>query len=250
MWGYVVQQGPEAVLRLVMYRPGAEGPRVVVEQVALSSDPQANDELADQLASRFAACVEPLPEPPRPPPEREKGHVYLDVAFAYALYLRPLDAPFDNLGFSMAGSYLVSDNFALFGRLHLLTSGSDEAQSLLNEFSSVRLFGGGAFTVRPWRWVRPFARFAVEGLRVGEFRRTDSFFCKVNPSAQNCDPDDIRTQEAGWFAGLNAGLGTSVRVYQDLALFAAGDFSFYFFPSSQPELNYPVGFDVGLEYRF
>ena len=249
VWGYVVQKGDAFELTMQMYRVDKQV-TLPPERVTLTGDPGRDAELANRLVSRFAACVEPLPEPPPPPPDREEDRIYLDAAFAYATYLSgPTDQGFDNYGVSIAASYMMTDRFAWVARATFLTSGSDFENDLLTEFSQVRLFAGGGFGLR-FSWVRPFLSFAVEASRLGPFSSTDEFFCKVSPASPGCAPSEISDGGDRWQLGVNVQAGLSVRFYEDFSVFAAPSLSFYVLPLTDKDLDLPIGADFGIQYRF
>ncbi|MEO1271472.1 MAG: hypothetical protein AAFX99_25545 [Myxococcota bacterium] len=250
VWGYVVQRGDQFELTMQMYRVD-KGVTLPPERVMLTGDQARDAELANRLVSRFAACIEPLPEPPTPPPDREEGRFYLDASFTYATYLNgPTDQGFDNYGVSVSASYMMTERCAWVGRATFLTSGSDFENDLLTEFSQVRLFAGAGFGVRFNRWVRPFLSLTVEATRLGRFSSTDEFFCKVNTSSPGCAPSEVVVGGDTWQAGVNVQLGGSLRLYEDFSIFAAPSLSFYVFPLTDKDLDLPVGADVGLQYRF
>lgn len=251
LWAYVIQDESGALtLQLHMNRPSSsEAVYVEPQSIALAEGAADHAERASRLASRFAACIEPLPEPPPPLVDREKGHFYLDSAFAYYYYLRPVEMRFDNFGFNLLGSYMLSDNFGLLGRVTLLTSGRDFDGDLLDTVGSVRTALGGEFSLR-FEFLRPTLAFAIEANRTSSFRRTDEFFCKISASAPDCEPGDIESKDARWLIGVNSQLGLSLRLYRQLFMSVRGGFSFYTLPFGGKPLNFLLGFDSGLAYRF
>ena len=135
-------------------------------------------------------------------------------------------------------------------RVNFLTTGDDTSGEQLTEFTSVRTFAGAGFSLRFFGWLRPFVNFAMEASNIGDFERTTSFFCKVNKDSPDCKSSDIISESPGWLLGANTHMGVSTRVYKELHVVASGGVSFYFFPRSEPAINFPLGFDLGLEYRF
>ena len=100
-------------------------------------------------------------------------------------------------------------------------------------------------------WAPPqLVTIVQDGQIQGEFEITENFFCKVNINAPDCQAGDISVQDPGWLFGVNSQVGAGVKLYRELYLLVAGSFSFVVFPLSEPPLDFPVGFDVGLEYRF
>ncbi len=251
VWGYVTQKGGQLELTLHMHRQDKpELEAAPPERIRLPVGKTARFERAQRLASRFAACIEPLPEPPAPVVDREKGHFYLDSTFSYLVYLNPEQTRFDNFGFSLSGSYMLSDNFALMSRVSIMVGGSDvEGDLLSDDFNSVRSFLGGAFSLRTGLF-RPFVTFSVEANRISRFERTDNFFCKINRDAPACGPDDIESKPPGWLIGINSQLGTALNLYRDLFMTVSGNFTFYSLPFEDKPVDLPLGLDAGLEYRF
>jgi tetratricopeptide (TPR) repeat protein len=251
IWGYTVQEGDKKTLHLQMYRQDGEGTGFPApEVIELDADVQVSQERADRLASRFAACVEPLPTPLPPPPDRERGRFYLEPAFAYTLYLEPIDTLFNNFGFTLTGSYMLLENFGLVGRVSLLDGGNDSAESLIQSPLSARMFFGAGFAIRPTSWLRLFANFAAEGSFISQIQTTDSFFCKVDRGSSQCLESEISTQPSTWYLGLNAHMGARFRLYKDLFAVGSGGFSFYAWPLEGRAVNYPVSGNLGLGYRF
>ncbi len=252
LWGYAVQTGPSVTLTLHMLRRDTGEPLFFEpERITLSQDPDAQIERADRLASRFAACIEPLPTPRPQPADQEKGRFYLDSSFAYLAFLRtrPIDVFFNNFGFSLSGQYMLSENFALSSRINLMTGGVDANGHLREGFGSIRTFFGGTYALRIGI-VRPFIGFSLEADRLAEFSMTTNFFCKINVNAPGCDPNDIIVQRPGWLVGVNSQIGASLRLYRELFMTASGNFAFYVLPLSDPAVDLPLGFDFGLQYRF
>jgi tetratricopeptide (TPR) repeat protein len=251
LWGFVEQRGEALILHLQLHRREGDATSFPApESIPLTRQPDVDRERADRLASRFAACVEPLPVAPPPPPDRERGRFYLDSTFAYLLYLEPFETLFHNFGFTLTGSYMVLENFSLLARLSLLDGGNDGAESLIKSPLSARMFLGAGFALRPVRWLRLMANFAVEGNFVSELQTTDEFFCKVDRAANGCSPSDIQVEPPTWYLGVNTQLGLGIQLYRDLFLVASGGFSFYAWPLEGGAVNYPLSGDLGLGYRF
>ena len=250
---FVVQKGETSELVIFAYRrDGEQQTFLPVERVALSGDPDVDRERANRLASRIAACVEPLPAPAPRPPDSDKGHLYVDSSFAYyVFFVTDTGATFPNLGLSVNASYLLTDNFALVSRVNFLTAGDDPSREQLTDFTTIRLSLGGGFSFRlAGGWVRPYLNITGEAANFGRFERTTSFFCKVNPDSSECETDDIVSEAPGWLYGAATRAGVSMKLYRDLYVTVGGGLSFYFIPRDLPALNFPLGFDSGLEYRF
>ncbi len=251
IWGYAVQQGAEVKLHLQMFRRDGESAGFpTAESIVLPMKTADAAERANRLASRFAACVEPLPTPLPLPPERERGRFYLASAFSYTRFLQPSDTPFNNYGFALTGNAMMSDNFALVGKFTILDGGNDSDESLIKSPLSVRLFGGAGFSLKPLSWLRLHTNFMLEGTFVSEIQRTNDFFCKVDRGSSKCNEDNILSQAPAWYAGIHAEIGASLKIYKELYAYGAGGFSFYALPLEEREVNYPINGDIGLEYRF
>lgn len=253
MTAYVVQTGDKTELVLFAFRrDGQQETFLPIQRIELSGDPIVDRERANRLASRIAACVEPLPVPEPEPPDSDKGHIYLDSTFSYYFFfVTDTGASFPNLGLAIDGSYLLTDNFALVARVNFLTAGDDPSGEQLTDFTTVRLSLGGGFSFRLANgYVRPYLNITGEAANFGRFERTTSFFCKVNPEGSPCDPDDIVSEAPGWLYGAATRAGVSFKLYRGLHATVGGGLSFYFIPRDLPALNFPLGFDSGLEYRF
>jgi hypothetical protein len=199
-----------------------------------------------------AACIEPLPVPKARPIDTDEGHIYVDTTFSYYRFFVPeAGTDFPNIGFAVDVAYLLTDKFALVSRVNVLTVGDDPSGEQLTDFSTVRLSLGGGFSYPLWNgWVRPYLYLSGEAANFGRFERTTDFFCKVNKNARVCDEDDIISEAPGWLYGASARAGLSVRLYQAFHATISTGFSFYFIPRDLPALNFPLGLDTGLEYRF
>jgi tetratricopeptide (TPR) repeat protein len=250
---FVVQTGDKSELVLFAFRRDGESQTFLpVQRVELTGDPAIDVERANRLASRIAACVEPLPTPAPKAPESDKGTLYVDSTFSYyVFFVTETGATFPNLGLSIDGSYLLTDNFAMVARVNFLTAGDDTSGEQLTDFTTIRLSLGGGFSFRlAGGWVRPYLNITGEAANFGRFERTTSFFCKVNPESSECDQDDIVSEASGWLYGVATRAGVSFKLYRDLYATVGGGLSFYFIPRDLPALNFPLGFDSGLEYRF
>jgi len=231
------------------------GTMLDTDDVVVPADSARAAELADARLGRFTYCVLPKPVPEVLKPT-EAGRIYIDFGFAYFVFLEsPTSSAFDNLGAAFTLTWMLTDYFSTAARFSLAFSGEDRAQDLQTTFNTFRaslLVGLSA----PFEWVRPFLYAGIELAKPTSFETTTNPKCKVeawrNDATGDCSPGDISTHEVDLLVGLQASAGATINVgIAPIFLTAAANFAFYVIPvEGGKAVNFPIGFDLGLEYRF
>lgn len=250
VFGRVVQGAEgELVLEVQIYERASDAFRYEKSQL-LGTDSNSAAERADALLSRFTSCVSPRPTPPELV-EGDAGHVYFDVGTSYYQFLdSPTDSPFDNIGASFSGTYMVTDYFGVVARMTLIFSGNNRQGDLLTTFTTFRGIIGaqGSYS---WKYFRPFLQGGLELAKATPFTASTDVRCKafgINDEAGECG--SFNTFDIALLVGFNVALGFNVG-YDPLYLTLQTSFAFYFFPFEEgKEINFPTGLTAALTYRF
>ncbi len=206
---------------------------------------------AEAYVSRLAACAHPRTLPPRAAEAGQAGRFYLDTGFGYFVFLEaPTSYAFDNIGAFFRATYMATEHFFVTGYFGLAFSGNDREGDLLATFNTFR----GALSVgvsMDFDWIRPFFSSGLEVASTTGFSVTHATVCKTyGVNDRECPPSAVQGYAPASSVGLSSSLGVNVGL--DPVFFVAGaTFSFSVFPlDSGTALNFPVGFDVGVQYRF
>ena len=150
--------------------------------------------------------------------------------------------------------YHFTDFLGVFGRANVMFSSRDPDGDLLASFTSTRTAIGVGFSVR-WGRFRPFLGTGLEINFVGTVSASDSYWCKVSggqphffDTGQECFTSDVSTQAPVTLVGPYLMPGVSVDIIGPLGVYLLGSFAFYI--NSSSKLDFPVGGEIGLEYRF
>ena len=214
---------------------------------------QALADAVDRLMSRHASCLrEPvITQSPVVAPSQGRSPLSIRAAMSYASFLRhptTLDVPFGNYGLRLGAQWLLTRDFGLVSSVQILISQSQYSGLVATEnFPTLRGFLGAelGYTLGRWR-----ASMQVTGdiTHVSEFSVWGNVTCVTRPG---CSPEsDLITYDSyGLMLGVNARPSVSYQLDRSLELVANASAS-YFFLSGDGELNFPLGADLGLQYRF
>lgn len=206
----------------------------------------------DARMSRFTSCIEPGQVVVDKGPGAA-GRVYLDVGFVYFVFLEsPTRTPFDNMGATVALTYMFTDYLSAAVRFAVAVSGEDRKRDLQASFNTFRVDLTLGLSV-PLRWVRPVLELGIEVAKPTPFWTTRDIDCKTHGRNDlGCHPSEVLDYDVELLGGLYASLGANVNLgLEPLYLTALTHFAFYVVPlEGGKELNFPVGFDLGLQYRF
>jgi hypothetical protein len=224
--------------------------------VPLASSQEAALDQVDRAFSRFLAC---LPVRYRPPPPRapgDAGRSFLQAGWSASVYGdKPTDAQFLNQGVSLTYDYHLTDNLGFFGRANIQFGGRDPNGDLLSGFTSTRTALGVALSYR-FGLLRLFLGTGLEVNFVSSFTATDDFWCKVTGGrfetfgvGQDCLPSDVTHQAAVTLLGPYLMPGASFDLAPPFGLYLLGSFAFYV-SSTSAHIDFPIGGEAGIEYRF
>ncbi|MCO4760894.1 MAG: hypothetical protein KC502_05280 [Myxococcales bacterium] len=178
--------------------------------------------------------------------------VFMDTSAAYAQFLvQPTRKVFHSVGFAAGVSQLVRPGLEWFARVNMFTSLSDPNRDLLHAFNSVRLLAGVSFVLKRGAfrfWLRP-------GFDLHAFGK---FFASIDPdcklfgeSHHLCDAGTVRTLQQDLLMGFHLAAGTHVALGRRFFVSTHVSGSAYIFPlSNTDDLNFPIGVQAGLGYRF
>lgn len=178
--------------------------------------------------------------------------VFMDTSAAYALYLRqPTRQLFHSVGFAAGVAWQVRPGLEWFVRGNMFTSLSDPYRDLLQAFNSVRVLVGVGFALQ-WRYIRLWARPGIDVHAFGRFIATTDPNCKLfGEEHRLCDAETVSSLNQDYLAGFHLALGGDVALGRRFFVTARVSGTAYILPlSSADDLNYPVGLEAGLGYRF
>jgi len=227
-----------------------EYPTVSLPQTADRDLTERAVDRIDAMLSRFTSCIEPKPLP-IPEQEGEAGRVYLDTGFAYYVFLEsPTTSPFDNIGAMFAVTYMFTDNLSVAGRFGLAFSGGDKESDLRSTFNTFR--GNISLGVSAdFEWIRPYFYSGIEVAQPTAFIVTNNQTCKIfDVDDEFCPPGAVHSFDIDALTGLSAAAGFAIGI-DPVFVTTEASFAFYVLPTDiGKDLNFPIGFDLGLEYRF
>ncbi|MBN1947830.1 MAG: hypothetical protein JW797_19345 [Bradymonadales bacterium] len=226
------------------------------EVLLLTDETGSSRERVSRAISRIVACYPLRHQPPPPPSPGDDGTINIQAGWANTFYgSRPTERYFFNQGLTVALSYFFTDYLALYGQATMLFGQRDPDGNLLSGFNSFRSIIGLILSYRI-TWFRSYFAFGIEGNRVGAFRATDDFWCKVTGGqfvtyepGKDCLAHEIVIQPDLFLVGPHLRAGVSFDLPGPFSLFLAGDFAFYLF-SQVEDLDFPFGAQTGVEYRF
>lgn len=206
--------------------------------------------------SRMAACQELVPAPVIEPPSG-RGTLYLSTAFSMGTYMtRPTDRVFANYGAKFSLRIMLRETFGLYLGGMQWTAPRDADGELLRPLESTRGVVGVTAGGRAGGRVRAFAVGGLDFTRLGRFRATDSFWCKVSEGdpfefddERRCREADMVDEDPQLQFGLSFGVGVDVNLSGPFWLHLQGNTSIYSVPIEDRRVNFPLWFDLGFTYE-
>ena len=222
------------------------------DEVLLPEETTDTLERTSAMLSRFVSCLKPRPLP-RQPARTQAGRLLIDVAFSYLRFIeQPTREPFDNLGASFSVAYMINENVSVFTRLYLDFSGQDARGDLLSNFNTIRSATGVGLSVDVSDVFRLYFQTGLELSTVSDFSVTFNLTCKafgVQPEV-GCPQGALDHYSVDMLGGINSTLGFNLG-YDPVFFSAQASGAFYFIPFNETKvLNYPLSFEIGVQYRF
>ena len=247
--GYYVQTLSGFELHLVVF-DGALREISFHEKILLAGVDNIDRDRTDRLLSRFVACLTVKAPPEIPRGEREKGHIYLSTTFNQNMFIKtPTRNRFINRGAVLSGTYMLFEDFGLVMRFGALSSSPDVDGDLLNDFVTLR-FGLGTSLVLRYDWFRLFVETGLEFGHISDHMVTTNVNCKAFGSDDpDCPTGSIQRQIDGWNFGIHTSIGFGLQIVGPVFITISGNSTFYFLQQDD-DLNFPMGFRVGFDYRF
>jgi hypothetical protein len=217
-----------------------------------SLDAEAVRDAANRVASRLLACIVPPDAVTRDlAPSEGASPLALQLNFAYAAFFT-LPGPeqitsFPNIGASFGVEWGFTREFAVVAMMQVLTSTSEFSGYLLEDFTTLRGFGGIDLSWDFWVFSAGMSAM-LEFTRVGDITLCNA---ELPPLAE--DPDcraDRESYSSPLFVGINARPRLSYHLLQSVELQASLSFSYFFIPLNDRQLNLPLTAESGLLYRF
>ena len=255
VYPYIIRTGGGIQLVVQVFDVETGSFDVFWEVIELTSETRTSIERVNRLISRFVACVPVRRNPPPPVVGGDAQHLFLQAGWSAAAYgSKPTAEQFLNQGIVLSLDYHFTDNFAVLARATMLFGSRDPAGNLLDGFNSIRSALGVAFSFR-FGLLRLSLATGIELNRVSGFEATDEFWCKVSDGelgtfgSSDCIDEELSTQPPGLLVGPFIMPGFSFEIFSPFSLFLNGTFAFYL-SDSDTEIDFPLGGEVGIEYRF
>jgi predicted metal-dependent hydrolase len=229
---------------------------VIDEEFAIVPELTAVSSAIEAALSRMAACQELIPAPVVEPPNG-RGTLYLSTAFSLGTYTtRPTDRVFANYGAKVSLSIMLRETFGLYLSGMQWTAPRDADGELLRPLESTRGVIGVTAGGRTGGRLRAFAVGGLDFTRLGRFRATDSFWCKVSEGEafefdeeRRCLQSDMVDEEPQLQFGLSFGVGVDVNLSGPFWLHLQGNTSIYSLPIEDRRVNFPLWVDLGFTYE-
>lgn len=206
----------------------------------------------DRLMSRYATCFQrPVRITVGPAPSRGKSPFSLSLRFAYATFLifpERIEDTYDNVGMGIGMRWLLTKEFGMVGGVDVLFGRKDRSDYTINDYHPLyRGFFGGELGIELWR-LRLSMQLAGEVSHMADFQIWGNKECAKKPDCG--DPRRINYDTYGLMLGLNARPMVSLKMLDSLKMFGAVNTTFFFYTGEEREFNFPLGGELGLEYRF
>lgn len=207
------------------------------------------EEAASRLASRLLTCrLEPEAAPAPIAQSQGESPWSMQIYFAYASFLDfpdPNVELFGHYGAAIGANYSVTREFSVLGAVQVLTSARDFSGFIIQDFTTIRGFGGIelGYSFGP---IRPEIAALVEASTLG-----DIVVCEdVNTIIRGCNPDRTTRYEFEVLLGANIRPRVSLQLLPSLTALIGASGSFYVYPLTERQVNFPVTVETGVQYRF
>lgn len=223
------------------------------ESIAVSSlDAKTLQAAGDRLMSRYASCFhEPARITVGPAPSKGRSPLSISVRYAYATFLtypaEILDT-YDNIGMGIGARWLLTQEFGVVGGVDVLFGQQDRSNfTITKNHPLYRGFLGGELGLDFYR-LRLSMQLTGEVTHMADFEIWGSVNCVAQPDCG--DQSRTKYDTYGLMLGFNARPVLSVSILDSLQAFGAANISFFFFTGEESEFNFPLGGELGLQYRF
>ncbi|MEM1349217.1 MAG: hypothetical protein AAGI01_11720 [Myxococcota bacterium] len=232
------------------------------------ADPETLAAAGSRLVSQYAGCllepaVEDFVDPA--PPSRGESPLSIHINFSYFAYQqrpRVLEEPFGNPGLGFGAQWLFTRDFGLVSGMQLFLAQQTESGEFNSSDPDIRGFQNRPTTVRGFvgaelgytaRRLRLALQLSVDLAHVSSFEVAGDKRCVeglAEPSV--CSPASFeRFEDFRFMMGINARPALSYRVHRSVDVLLMGSGSYYFLTAgARRDLNFPLGTEVGLRYRF
>ena len=254
LYGFIVPAQEPGQVTLTLHPYLAQEARFEAPEVMIveALDDDALREAADRLASRWASClVWPDPQGVGPAASTGRGALSVSLGMSYASFLRnprPLEDLFGNFGIGLGARWLITREFGVIGRAQLLLAQRDRSGRLVDEyFPTFRGFFGGELGVELVDRLSISIQLAGDVTHVSDFEVWGDANCIPQES---CAEPPVAFNDFGLMLGVNARPALSVRLSDALHATAAASFSYFFYTGQGQGLNFPLGAELNVQYRF
>lgn len=252
IYGVIVPADGGYVLTLYPYS-AQEGRFELGESLRVSRlDPELIEEVADRLAGRWSSCLaKPEQRVTGPPPSRGRGALSLSLGMSYMSFVknpRPLEDLFGNYGLGLGARWLITREFGVVGGAQLLIAQRDRSGRIVNEdFPTFRGFLGGELGLELFSDLTLAVQLAGDITHVSEFK----VWGDANCIPQNdCGKAPVEFADYGLMLGVNARPMVSYQFHEAVSAQLGASFSYFFYTGAGEDLNFPIGADLGVQYRF
>lgn len=207
------------------------------------------------FATAFLSCAD-LPWK-RKQHQNKVKRIFMDTTAVYMFYAKyPTRRFLHNAGFNLAFSFPVRRNLDIVGGFSLATTMGDAYGDMINGFTSYRLSVGVSYYYK-WSWGDVFI---TPGLSIGYlsgYTITTNANCKfLGPNGPGCQPNAFSKGGDALTFALSSKIGVRFRLAESLYFTLAFEVSGFFAEipfsghHSMTDLNFPIGSEAGLSYKF
>ncbi|QDG51031.1 hypothetical protein FIV42_09890 [Persicimonas caeni] len=215
-------------------------------------DPATLRAAGNRLMSRYLPCFERPAEPRVSTVVDTDGDSPFSLEFgaAYTSFMQypgqlAETKPWGNLGLSVNARLLLTRDFSVVAGAHFLNSMSDYAGLLASDFITFRGFLGGDMGIDLGDF-NLGVQISAEATSLTDF---DAYADKVCAAGrQSCGQTTL--DAPGLLVGINARPRIIWHAHRQFSLLASVSGSYYVFPLSGREFNFPLTTQMGVSYRF
>lgn len=254
LYGVVIPKddGGGYTLSLYAYN-SAEGRFELGESGALERlDAATVEDAADRAISRWVSCkIEPEGAEAGPPRSRGRGALSVSLGVSYMSFFknpRPLEDLFGNYGLGLGARWLITREFGVVGGAQLLIAQRDRSGRIVDEdFPTFRGFVGGELGFELFDDLTLAIQLSGDITHVSTFEVWGDANCIPR---EDCAEGPVVFDGYGLMLGVNTRPSVSYQLHEALSAQLAANFSYFFYTGQGADLNFPLGADLGLQYRF
>jgi len=263
----VVQKGEKANASAFVYAYKQDGHNVFGVRIidANLKDGHFDREFGDEKAieqtgiqafvNAFVSCA--LLPWKRTHKKKKPDRIYMDTTALYMFYAKyPTRRFLHNAGFNLGFSFPVGRSLDVVAGFSLATSMGDAYGDMVDGLTVYRLRVGVAYSYA-WSWGHIFVSPGMAMGYLSGYTITTNANCKfLGPNSPGCQPTSFNKGGDAITFSISARVGVRFMLAQALLFTISVDASGFFAEiplsghHSMSDLNFPIGFQAGLSYKF